>query len=441
MGNKRPVGIGVDDGPATGGPLCVAGVYVNESVVTAWQDKGIKDSKLLTALARERLYEEIVSTARAWGAGIAEAAEIDACNVLEATRRAMKRAVEAMTVRPDYLIVDAVPLPGLGIEHEHPIKADRHVLSVAAASIVAKVTRDRMLIVLDAEYAGHGFSVHKGYGTRSISGRSARAVRAAPEELRDDRAASCSPSTDAALAALAPPGRRAPGGALKHDMAINDGSSRRRRSWSGREGPGRGHRVRASSRTSQRPQHDQPPRRSAREVGKTARRSSQPRCAPVHGGRFFLRIAIYKKILKLDPAVSTRACVSPISTRGATPWKRGRPSPSPKSWCATAGRRAHGSTRSCPHGAGQRHGPDRPQHLLLGGTTRPGNSSLAAAIWRPRPGRHGRAPPHPGDRPGRGGARGRRAASRARARTGGHRRGTPCAFPDDQLRRKRWWRR
>jgi len=128
--------------------------------------RGIKDSKLLTALARERLYEEIISTARAWGAGIAEAAEIDACNVLEATRRAMKRAIEALPVKPDYVIVDAVPLPGLGIEHEHPVKADRHVISVAAASIVAKVTRDRLLAALDAQYGGYGFAVHKGYGTR-----------------------------------------------------------------------------------------------------------------------------------------------------------------------------------------------------------------------------------------------------------------------------------
>jgi len=147
---------------ALAGPVVAAAVVLDSRSCP----KGIKDSKLLTALARERLYEEIISTARAWGAGIAEAAEIDACNVLEATRRAMKRAVEAMTVRPDYLIVDAVPLPALGIEHEHPIKADRHVLSVAAASIVAKVTRDRMLTVLDAEYGGYGFAIHKGYGTR-----------------------------------------------------------------------------------------------------------------------------------------------------------------------------------------------------------------------------------------------------------------------------------
>jgi ribonuclease HII len=147
---------------ALAGPVVAAAVVLDSRRCPG----GIRDSKLLTALARERLYEEIVSTARAWGAGIADAAEIDACNVLEATRRAMKRAIEALAMRPDYLIVDAVALPELGIEHEHPVKADRHVISVAAASIVAKVTRDRMLAVLDADHAGYGFAIHKGYGTR-----------------------------------------------------------------------------------------------------------------------------------------------------------------------------------------------------------------------------------------------------------------------------------
>ena len=147
---------------ALAGPVVAAAVVLDSRSCP----RGIRDSKLLTALARERLFEEIISKARAWGAGVADAAEIDACNVLEATRRAMKRAIEALAVKPDYVIVDAVPLPGLGIEYEHPVKADRHVMSVAAASIVAKVTRDRILGVLDAQYSGYGFAVHKGYGTR-----------------------------------------------------------------------------------------------------------------------------------------------------------------------------------------------------------------------------------------------------------------------------------
>lgn len=147
---------------ALAGPVVAAAVVLDSRRCP----EGIKDSKMLTALARERLYKEITSSARAWGAGVADAAEIDACNVLEATRRAMKRAIEALALKPDYVIVDAVPLPALGIEHEHPIKADRHVISVAAASILAKVTRDRILVALEAQYAGYGFAIHKGYGTR-----------------------------------------------------------------------------------------------------------------------------------------------------------------------------------------------------------------------------------------------------------------------------------
>src|SRR5213083_3007671 len=95
---------------------------------------GIRDSKTLTPAARERLYAGIIAAARAWAVGIAEAAEIDATNILEATRRAMTRAVMGLVPRPDYLIVDAVALPGIGITFEAPTKADRDIVSVAAAS-------------------------------------------------------------------------------------------------------------------------------------------------------------------------------------------------------------------------------------------------------------------------------------------------------------------
>src|SRR5262245_3165306 len=112
---RRAVGLGfqcvagIDEAGrgALAGPVVAAAVVLDRRTCP----RGIRDSKLLTALARERLYEEIISNARAWGAGIADAAEIDACNVLEATRRAMKRAIEALAVKPDYVIVDAVPLP------------------------------------------------------------------------------------------------------------------------------------------------------------------------------------------------------------------------------------------------------------------------------------------------------------------------------------------
>lgn len=147
---------------ALAGPVVAAAVILDPKKCP----KGIRDSKTLTALARERLYGEIVVRARAWGVGIADAEEVDRYNVLEATRRAMIRAVEALAMQPDYLIVDAVSLRGLAMIVESPVKADRDVMSVAAASIMAKVTRDRILVDLDATYAVYGFAEHKGYGTR-----------------------------------------------------------------------------------------------------------------------------------------------------------------------------------------------------------------------------------------------------------------------------------
>ena len=147
---------------ALAGPVVAAAVVLDPDRCP----DGVRDSKTLTGAARERLYAAIVATARAWGIGLAEAGEIDATNILEATRCAMLRAVAAMSLRPDYLIVDAVPLPETGLPFEAPFKADRDVLSVAAASIVAKVTRDRILVDLDAELPGYGFAAHKGYGTR-----------------------------------------------------------------------------------------------------------------------------------------------------------------------------------------------------------------------------------------------------------------------------------
>jgi ribonuclease HII len=146
---------------ALAGPVVAAAVILERGRVPA----GIRDSKLLAPAVRERLYDAILAVSPSWGVGVAEADEIDACNILEATRRAMVRAVEAMPERPDYLIIDAVRLPALDIASESPTKADRDIMSVAAASIVAKVTRDRLLVTLDTTYREYGFAAHKGYGT------------------------------------------------------------------------------------------------------------------------------------------------------------------------------------------------------------------------------------------------------------------------------------
>ena len=129
--------------------------------------EGIRDSKVLSPAARARLAEAIAGAAVAWAVGEADAGEIDAANILVATKRAMLRALAALPVRPDFLIVDALPLSEAGIPMECPVKADRDVMSVAAASILAKVHRDRRLEHLDAAYPGYGLARHKGYGTQA----------------------------------------------------------------------------------------------------------------------------------------------------------------------------------------------------------------------------------------------------------------------------------
>lgn len=127
--------------------------------------QGVNDSKLLTAARREELLRQILRSARAWGLGAAGALEIDDVNILNATRLAMRRAVEALHVQPDHLLIDAVTLSDVSIAQTAIIKGDRISISIAAASIVAKVVRDRVMDHFDRIYPGFGFASHKGYGT------------------------------------------------------------------------------------------------------------------------------------------------------------------------------------------------------------------------------------------------------------------------------------
>lgn len=125
---------------------------------------GVRDSKTLSPAEREALFPEILRVAVAVGVGMAGPEEIDALGIVPATRLAMERALKALAVTPDALIIDAltlaVPLPQRVI-----VQADARCLSVAAASIVAKVTRDRWMVEMDRLYPGYGFAGHKGYGT------------------------------------------------------------------------------------------------------------------------------------------------------------------------------------------------------------------------------------------------------------------------------------
>ncbi|OGW70608.1 MAG: ribonuclease HII [Nitrospirae bacterium RIFCSPLOWO2_01_FULL_62_17] len=126
---------------------------------------GLNDSKQLTELERERLYDEIRRRAVGIGVGLASEREIDEMNILEATRLAMGRAIQALPSTPDYLLLDAIGLPTVPLPQRAIIKGDALSVSIAAASVVAKVTRDRLMGDYHRQYPQYNFQAHKGYGT------------------------------------------------------------------------------------------------------------------------------------------------------------------------------------------------------------------------------------------------------------------------------------
>ena len=128
--------------------------------------EGVRDSKQLTPRQRERQYGIIKSAALAMGVGIVPPEEIDRIGIVPATRQAMGRAIAQLAPPPDFLLVDYLSLPELSTSHQKSItRGDALSLSIAAASIVAKITRDRLMVELGARYPGYGFARHKGYGT------------------------------------------------------------------------------------------------------------------------------------------------------------------------------------------------------------------------------------------------------------------------------------
>lgn len=126
---------------------------------------GLADSKKLTEKRRELLFEEIKEKALSWSVARASVIEIDQLNILHATMLAMTRAVEDLSVAPEYVLVDGNRLPSLPCPGEPVVKGDGRIPAISAASIIAKVTRDREMVELDRQYPGYGLVKHKGYPT------------------------------------------------------------------------------------------------------------------------------------------------------------------------------------------------------------------------------------------------------------------------------------
>lgn len=128
--------------------------------------EGVNDSKKVSEKKRELLYEQITNEAIAWGVGIVDQNEIDEINILNATKKALTMSIQSLKVKPDRILVDALEhIDTCGIPYTAIIKGDAKNYSIAAASIIAKVTRDRIMYEWDKVYPQYGFAAHKGYGT------------------------------------------------------------------------------------------------------------------------------------------------------------------------------------------------------------------------------------------------------------------------------------
>ena len=149
------------------GPL--AGPVVAGAVILPKDDMilYLNDSKKLSEKKREMLYDEIMNRAVATGIGMASPARIDEINILQATYEAMRMAIDNLKVRPDILLNDAVTIPQVDILQVPIIKGDAKSISIAAASIIAKVTRDRLMVEYDKVLPGYDFASNKGYGTKA----------------------------------------------------------------------------------------------------------------------------------------------------------------------------------------------------------------------------------------------------------------------------------
>ena len=153
----------VGRGPIAG-PVVAGAVILPHPPRRSWM-RDVRDSKALTRLQREVLAPVIESEALGAQLGMTAAEEIDRVGIVRATQRAMERALHALPLKPQHLLLDAFPLPDVDLPQTPIVKGDAHCLSIAAASIVAKVARDRMMDEAEDRYPGYGFSSNKGYAT------------------------------------------------------------------------------------------------------------------------------------------------------------------------------------------------------------------------------------------------------------------------------------
>ena len=161
MGFTRVAGVDEVGRGCLAGPVVVAAVVLDPTRHVA----GVRDSKLLSAAQRCRLYDHILAAAAVWAVTAAEPDEIDRLNIHRASLRAMQVAVTSLNPLPDFVLVDAFRIPDLFIPQRGIIRGDRHCAAIAAASIVAKVTRDRQMRALHSLDPRYGFDRHKGYAT------------------------------------------------------------------------------------------------------------------------------------------------------------------------------------------------------------------------------------------------------------------------------------
>lgn len=156
---------GIDE--AGRGALCGPVVAAAVVLPTGLAIPGVNDSKKLSPNTREQLYDEIMARALAVGIGMGTPELIDTINILQATRHAMKQAVSLLSLQPDMLLIDGISTIDVPLPQKTITKGDSRSLSIAAASIIAKVSRDRMMAELDLLHPGYGFASHKGYGCAS----------------------------------------------------------------------------------------------------------------------------------------------------------------------------------------------------------------------------------------------------------------------------------